>query len=153
MFSQLLGTWVRPFCCPELLDMYIHNWTLLPWFYYWCHSCEKRYQAITTFMIAMFGYVSLGKRLTCNYTIGTNEVETLSTRSFSDYVIHFRMAKEHKCPLAAVCMGVHEEKWREVAFDSLRPQTFGDCREKLSNNRNSRQKLRVGVVELSSLLV
>ena len=26
-----------------------------------------------------------------------------------DYVIHFWMAKAHKCPLAAVCTGVYEE--------------------------------------------
>ena len=61
-------------------------------------------------MTAMFAFGSLGKRLICNYTIGTNEVETLSMRSFSDYVVYFWMAKAHKCPLAAVCTGVHEEE-------------------------------------------
>ena len=83
------------------------------------------------------------ERLMCTYTIGTNEVQTLSMRSFSDYLIHFWMAKAHKSPLAAVCKSVHEEEWREVAFDSLRPQTCGDRREKLSNDRNSKWKLVV----------
>ena len=76
--------------------------------------------------------------------------------SFCHYVIQFRMAKAHKCPLAAVCMGVHEKEWREVvfsSFDSLRAQTCGDCRKKLSNDGNGRRKLVVGVVEVSSLLV
>ena len=48
------------------------------------------------------------ERLIC--TIGTSEVETLSMRSFSDYIIHFWMVKAHKSPLAAVCTGVHEEE-------------------------------------------
>ena len=56
----------------------------------------------------------------------------------------------HECSLAAVCTGVHKEKGREGAFDSPRSQT---CRKKLSNDRNTRQKLIVGFVELSSLLV
>ena len=50
-------------------------------------------------------------------------------------------------------MGVYEKEGREVAFgsfDSPRPQTCGDCRNKLSNDRNGRRKLIVGV---SSLLV
>ena len=38
----------------------------------------------------------------------------------------------------------------EVAFDS---PSCGDCRKKLSNDRNGRQKLVVGIVEVSSLLV
>ena len=64
------------------------------------------------------------------------------------------MAKAHKCPLAAMCMGVHKKEWRKVAigsFDSPRPQR--DCRKKLSNDRNGRWKLVVGVVEVSSLLL
>ena len=47
-------------------------------------------------------------------------------------------------------------RWREVAFgsfDSPRPQTWWDCRKKLSNNRNGRQQLIVVLVEFSLLLV
>ena len=47
----------------------------------------------------------------------------------------------HECSLVAVCTGVHKKKGREVAFDSPRSQTCGDRRKKLSNDRNSRQKL------------
>ena len=111
---------------------------------------------IPTFMIAMFVFGSRGvweRGSYAPYTIGTNDAQTLSARSICDYVIHFWMEKAPKCSLAAVCTGVHKEKGREVAFDSPRSQTCGDCRKKLSNDRNSRQKLIVGVVELSSLLV
>ena len=66
------------------------------------------------------------------------------------------MAKAHECPLAAVCAGVREEEWREVAFNSFnspRLRTCGDCRKKLLNDTNGRQKLIVRVVKVSSLVV
>ena len=65
---------------------------------------------------------------------------------------HSLHGKVHGYPLAAVCTGVYETEWREVAFrsfDSLTPQTCGDCR---ANDRNRRRKLVV-VVEVSSLLL
>ena len=37
-----------------------------------------------------------------------NHIDLIRALIF-DYVIHFRMAKAHECPLAAVCMGVCEE--------------------------------------------
>ena len=78
-------------------------------------------------------------------------------RSFCDYVIHFRMAKAHKCPLTAVCTGVCKEAWREVAFGSL--ILWGSkldeivYRKEQSNDRNGRLQLIVGFVEVSLLLL
>ena len=66
------------------------------------------------------------------------------------------MAKVHKYLLAAICMGVWKEVWREVgfgSFDSPRPQTWWDCRKELSNNRNGWWQLILGFVEVSLLLL
>ena len=73
-----------------------------------------------------------------------------------DYVIHFWMAKVHKRPYATVCKAVSKEASKEVtlgSFDSLRPQTWWDCREKLLNDRNGRRQLIVVLVEVSSILL
>ena len=70
----------------------------------------------------------------------------LIRETVSYYVIHFQMAKAHKCPLAAVCMAVSGEAWKAVvlgSFDSLSPQTWRDCRKKLLNDRNGRRQLIV----------
>ena len=58
----------------------------------------------------------------------------LIRETISYYVIHFRMAKAHECPLAAMCTAVSGEAWKAVAlgsFDSPRPQTWWYCRKKL----------------------
>ena len=72
------------------------------------------------------------------------------------YIIHFRMAKAHECPLAAVCMAVSRDAWKAVAlssFNSPRPQTWWNCRKKLLNDRNGRRQRIVVLVEVSSLLL
>ena len=80
----------------------------------------------------------------------------LTRDTISYYVIHFRMARAHECPLAAVCTTVSRETWKAVAlasFDFLRPQTWWDCRKKLPNDRNGRRQLIVLLVDVSSLLL
>ena len=52
-----------------------------------------------------------------------------------------RMAKVHECPLAAVCKVYARREVAFSSFDSLRPQTCGDCTKRLSNNTNGRRKL------------
>ena len=73
----------------------------------------------------------------------------LIRETISYYVIHLRMAKAHKCPLAAVCTAVSGEAWKAVAlgsFDSPRPRTWWYC-------RNGRRQLIVVLVEIGSLLL
>ena len=76
--------------------------------------------------------------------------------TISHYIIHFRMAKAHECPLAAVCNGC---KQRGMKGSSARFFRFSESpnlmnyRKKLLNDRNGRRQLIVVLVEVSSLLL
>ena len=71
-------------------------------------------------------------------------------------ILWHRMAKAHKCPLAAVYTAVSREAWKAVvlgSFVSPKPQTWWDCRKKLLNNINGRRQPKIILVEVSSSLL
>ena len=63
------------------------------------------------------------------------------------------MARAHECPLTAVWKMYARREVAFGSFDSLRPQTCGDCTKQLSNDTNGTHTVIVGFVEVSSLLV
>ena len=72
--------------------------------------------------------------------------------TISYYVIHFRMARVHECPLAAVCTTVS----RDMKGSSTRFFRFSEApnlMRLLPNDRNGRQQLIVVLVDVSSLLL
>ena len=67
--------------------------------------------------------------------------QTLSARSFCNYVIHFRWQKHTNAHQLLCVRCMREERQRSVLLDSSRPQTCGDCTKKLSNDTKVRRKL------------